>query len=152
MLTRKEKDSIVELFKALSPVSELAKEYGVSRQAIYKILKKNKVDAISLGIILVQCATCGADLSRHRYRVRKQKNHFCDYDCFASFLKAYIGPQAIPRLKVSEHFDLQPEHIIHFKDNNPINTMIYNLAVFKNQQDHIRFHHGMDDVEILWEG
>lgn len=151
MLTQQQKDSILKLFKMLAPVSELAKEFGVSRQAIYKILKKNKVDTKAVGIVTVMCSTCGASLKRYRYRVRKQKNHFCNYDCFASFLKAHIGTQAMARLKISEHFDLKPEHIIHYKDDNPINTSIYNLVVFENQMAHIRYHHGME-VEVLWEG
>lgn len=151
MLTKKEKDSIIELFKSLVSVAELSEQFKVSRQAIYKILKKNNVDIKAVGLLTIKCSTCGADIKRHRCRVKRQKNHFCDNECLSAFLAAHIGPQDMVRFKVSEHFDLKPEHVIHFKDDNPINTTIYNLAVFKNQQDHIRFHHGMD-VEVLWEG
>lgn len=150
MLTQKEKSSIIELFKKLVSVAELSEQFKISRQAIYKILKNNNVDIQSYGLVTIKCFACGADIKRHRCRVRKQKNHFCDHDCLLAFMAAHIGPQEMVRFKVSEYFDLAPENIVHFKDGNTINTTIYNLAVFKNQQDHILWHR-FGEVNSIWE-
>ena len=141
-LTQEERSEIIFAFtKELAQITKLSKQYKVSRQAIYKLLKRNGIDATASGTITIKCDTCGAEISRHRCRVRKQKNHFCDQVCNASFLKAVIGRQKMARLKVSEHFKLGPGNMVHFDDGSDWNTNIYNLAVFKNQQEHILYHH-----------
>lgn len=148
-LTPQERSEIIFAFtKELAQIRRLSKQYGVSRQAIYKLLKKKGIDTKSSGIITVKCNTCGAEISRHRCRVRKQKNHFCDQDCNASFLKANIGRQKMARLKVSEYFKLESGNIVHFDDGIDWNTNIYNLAVFKNQKEHILYHHNKSTKPI----
>lgn len=150
-LTQKERSEIIFAFtKELAQITKLSKQYKVSRQAIYKLLKKNGIDTTSSGTITVKCDTCGAEISRHRCRVRKQQNHFCDQNCQTSFLAARIGRQTMARLKVSEYFKLGPGNIIHFDDGNDWNTNIYNLAVFESQYDHILYHHNKSTMPI-WE-
>ena len=147
-LTPKEQSKIIFAFtEELIPVLALSKQYKISRQAIYALLKKNGIN--TEGIITVKCNTCGAEIQRHRCRVRKQKNHFCNYDCQSDFLKARIGKQKMARYKVSEYFKLTPENIVHFDDGNDWNTSIYNLAVFKNQQEHILYHHNKS-TKTIW--
>lgn len=146
-LTKKEQSEIIYAFKSLVSVIELAKQYEVSRQAIYKLLKKNNIE--SNAVLIVNCSTCGAKIKRHRCRVRRQKNLFCDNKCQSAYSDAKIGKQKMARYKVSEYFKLKPEHIVHFDDGNDWNTTIYNLAVFENQRDHILHHLGRN-IKPLW--
>ncbi len=55
------------------------------------------------------------------------------------------------RRKVSEVFDLQPEHRVHHLDKDQTNNLLSNLVVFANQGDHIRYHRDFK-VTPIWEG
>ena len=149
-ITKKQQAEIIFAFKEeLIPIIRLADRYKVSRQAIYKMLSKNGVEMKAFSIVMVKCDTCGAEIKRNRCRVRKQKHHFCNIACHAAFLEARIGKQKMARFKVSEHFKLKPENVIHFDDGNDWNTSIHNLAVFANQQDHILWHFNKS-AEPIW--
>ena len=150
----------VDIIKAyeneLVPVKKLSEKYNVTRQAIYKVLKQSGIDT-SKRLIQVSCTACGAVLDRHKARIRKQKNHFCDYECYYAFLNAgnpYIQNrhgQRTARRVVSEYFELQEGHVVHHIDNNNYHNLPSNLMVFTTQGDHIRHHRGFD-VEPLWDG
>jgi len=135
----------------LVPMIALAKKYNVSRQAIYKILKRANVDTSKQAAnITVSCTACGAEVVRKRCCIRQRKHIFCCRKCYTAYLNA--GGTYVPnrtgsrraRKMISEIFDLQPEHIVHHIDKNQFNNDLTNLMVFKNQGDHIRFHRGFD--------
>ena len=162
MLTKEQNASIVESFvTGLVPMIELAKEYGVCRQAIWKIINKAGVDISSQSVLTVSCYACGEPITRTRGRVRKNKHHYCDFGCYQAFLDAGNGNaykpnrqgQRMARKVVSEVFDLLPEHIVHHEDRNCLSNGLYNLKVFANQGDHVRHHRlGSEYVTPLWEG
>jgi len=161
-LTPKEKVDIITRYEdELETMSNLAKEYGITRQGVYKILKKAAVDT-SNNKIPVTCTACGGTILRSRSKIRKNYNHFCNYDCYFAYLEAGNGMgeyvsnrhgQRIARTVVSQHFELQQNHIVHHEDRNALNNRIDNLRVFANQGDHVRYHRfGPGYVMPIWDG
>lgn len=157
-ITQKDKVDIIHAYQSLEKVASLALKYDVTRQAIYKILKQHDIDT-SKKQLQVSCSACGEILTRNKARVRKQKNHFCNYKCYYIFLEAGNGNiyiqsrqgQRTARRIVSYFFDLQDGHIVHHEDRNNLNNLPYNLKVFACQGDHIRYHRGFEVVPI-WNG
>ena len=156
-LSNKQKVDIVEAYSIhLTPATELADKYGVTRQGIYKILKASGVDTTKK-LIPVSCTVCGKILYRNKARIRRQLNHFCSPECYGSFLKAGTTPvnsrhgQRIARTIVSQHFQLQDLHVVHHESHNQLDNSLDNLRVFACQGDHIRYHHQLD-VEPIWSG
>ncbi len=157
-LTNKEQGNIIEAYNNLTPMITLAEQYGVTRQAIWKLLNKYGCDT-SKRLILVSCTTCGKEILRTKGRIRKQLHHFCDENCYYVFLEAGNGfpyiqnrhGQRIARSIVSKHFTLGTNHIVHHENRNTLDNRLKNLKVFRNQGDHVRHHRGFD-VEPLWSG
>lgn len=139
----------------------LANKYNMTRQGIHKMLRLNGIDT-SKHHILVTCSACGEEVLKPKSLIRNRVNTFCGMKCYTAYLQAGNGSgpyiknrhgQRLARAKVSKYFDLQPGNIVHHKDRNTLNNMLDNLAVFKNQGDHIRFHRlGEDYVLPLWDG
>lgn len=157
-LTKNDKIYIIIAYQELTPMIQLANKFNVSRQAIYKILKQAGIDTTKHGLP-VSCTTCGRELIRDKFQIRKQKNHFCNEQCYFAFLQAGNGfpyiqnrqGQRIARSLVSKHFDLRDNYIVHHENRNCLDNRLKNLKVFCNQGDHIRHHRGFD-VEPLWDG
>lgn len=159
-VTPKQKVDIIEAYTTnLTPVIQLAKQYGICRQAIYKILKRADVDTTKHKLP-VSCTVCSKEIHRHKARIRHQLNHFCSTGCYHAFITAGHGNgpyipwrhgMRIARQKVSEYFNLQPGHVCHHEDRNCYNNRLDNLRVFANNGDHIRYHRGFD-VGPVWDG
>ncbi len=156
-LTRRNRVDIIEAYENLTPVIELAEKYSLTRQGIYKVLRVNGIDTTKKKLD-VSCTTCGKIIQRPKCRIRKQKNHFCDDECYFAFLEAGNGNpyiqnrhgQRIGRRVVSAYFTLEEGHVVHHEDRNTLNNLPYNLKVFATQGDHIRYHRGFE-VQPLWE-
>jgi predicted DNA-binding protein YlxM (UPF0122 family) len=158
-LTPKDQVDIIRAYtEQLMPMLELANQYNITRQGIWKLLKRSGVDT-SKHKLIVSCSTCQKEIKRNRCLIRKSLNHFCCNKCYYAFLETGNGNpyiqnrqgQRIARKKVAELFDLQPGNIVHHDDRNTLNNMLHNLKVFRNQGDHVRYHRGFT-VEILWDG
>ena len=157
-LTNKEQVNIIRAYNELTPMITLAKQYGVTRQAIWKLLRKHGHDT-SKHRISVSCTACGKEVLRTKGRIRKQLHHFCSEKCYYDYLKAGNGypyiqsrhGQRIGRSIVSKYFNLGTNHIVHHEDRNTLNNQLRNLKVFRNQGDHVRHHRGFD-VEPAWDG
>ena len=154
-----EKEVVKAYTEDLVPMIELAKRYNVTRQGIWKALKRCGVDT-SKGKVKVKCYACGAELWRGRARIRKTKHHFCNNDCYFAFLdagncggeyKVSRNGQRIARRLVSEHFELGELNVVHHKNRDCFNNNLWNLMVFATQGDHVRHHRGIDVVP-LWDG
>lgn len=159
-LTQKDKVDIIRAYtEQLTPMIELSEKYGITRQGIHKMLRSAGVDTANNGGIMVSCDTCQCEFKRHRHRIRKQLHNFCCVECYYAFLEAGNGNpyihsrhgQRMGRMKVSELFELQEGHIVHHEDRNTLNNQVWNLRVFRNQGDHVRYHRGFD-VEPIWNG
>lgn len=158
-LSRRDKVDIIQAYELLETVQSLADKYNVTRQAIYKTLKVAGIDT-SKRLLDVSCTTCGRLIKRNKGRVRRQKNHFCDQECYYAFLDAGngLGPyikdrhgQRIARRIVSQYFELHKDNVVHHEDKNCLNNLPYNLKVFASQGDHIRYHRGFD-IDPIWDG
>lgn len=157
-LTDNEKVDIVRAYEHLERVEDLAKKYGKTRQAIYKILWKAGVDTKKQRLP-VSCTVCGTEVLRTKGRIRKQLHHFCSETCYYAWLKAGNGfpyiqsshGQRIARLIVSKYFALAASHIVHHENRNSTDNRLENIRVFANQGDHVRYHRGFD-VEPIWDG
>lgn len=83
-------NSIVEQYtQKYVSMSEIAVKYGVSRMAIWKILRRCGVDtrkSVS-GNIPTNCLWCGENITVKRYIYRKRKNNYCNEHCFHKWLK-----------------------------------------------------------------
>ena len=135
----------------LWPIQEIANVLHVSKTTVHRFLNAQGIDT-SKRRITVSCTTCGRPIERTRAKVRKQRNHFCGLDCYHFFLDVGRTPsmptragQRIAREVVSKYFDLQPEHVVHHKDRNAFNNNPSNLMVFRNNGDHIKYHHANRD-------
>jgi len=142
-------------------VKVIADQLGQTRQGIYKVLKRAGIDTAKQRYP-VTCSACGKPVNRHRARIRRQKWHFCDDDCYFGWLAA--GGVHGGKLKMDRHHsrmarskvrdlfpDLLPGNIIHHKDRNQYNNDVSNLCVFASQGDHVRHHRGFD-VKPIWDG
>jgi hypothetical protein len=167
-LTGKQKVDIVNRYKDnLERMQDLAKEYGITRQGVFKVIKRFGVETskattdnpISATNMEVSCSTCGIIFLRHRYRIRSRLHNFCSDACYHAFLEAGNGNPYLPngyggrlaREKVSAYFQLQSGHIVHHEDRNQLNNDLSNLRVFACAGDHVRYHRGFD-VEPIWDG
>lgn len=161
-LTDKEKVDIIERYSVgLETMIDLAKEHGITRQGIYKLLKGAGVETSKelAGNIMVSCTVCGKEVSKHRMQVRNFLHQFCSKDCYFAWLKHGNGNPLImhrnsarqARAIVSDLFALRPGNCVHHKDRNQYNNKLSNLMVFANSGDHVRHHRGFT-VPVLWDG
>jgi len=165
-LTPRIEVDIITAYKVdLVTVKELAKRYGVTRQGIYKALKRNNIDTSdnANGKIVVSCTCCGASVRKNRSHIRKRKHIFCNMECYYAYIEGLQQGeynqsrqgQRVARAVISQYFTLKPGNIVHHEDRNNKNNHPSNLKVFANQGDHIRYHRwAKDGIEIkpLWDG
>jgi len=155
------KDDIIKSFiQDLESVINLATRWGITRQAVYKILKSAGVDT-KKGKIRVSCSACGEDIKRPKSKIRDRKHIFCNYECMSAYRTASkevsnkrAAWHRIARRKIIKMFKLSPSHVVHFIDGKVYNCMEHNLMVFKNLGDHVRWHRWGEggDVAPLWRG
>ena len=138
-------------YKRLVPVIELAKRWGVSRQAIYDVLKSEKAEVSKK--TKVACSWCGKEVERGKSRVRGRKRIFCDGECHALWMEAggNSPDHKLSRSIVGMVFDLEDDMVVHYEDGNKLNNMLRNLKVFRNQDDHMKWHFD-GSVKPIWEG
>lgn len=160
-LNDREKVDIINSYTVdLIPMAELAERYGVTRQAIFKMIRKAGIDTSKEAAHMnVSCSCCGEITTRIRCQVRKSKHIFCSEECYFAWLKHGNGnplvmhrqSSRIARKIVQEYFALAPTHTVHHEDRNQYNNNINNLKVFTCQGDHVRYHRGFT-VPILFDG
>lgn len=136
---------------------DIQKITGLSRTAIMNRLHKAiRPDVKLSGRVDTICDYCGAEIKIIRSRWRKSKNHYCNKECYFASLenpnyKPYRNGQRLARAVVAQHFDLQPDHIVHHKDGDNRNNDRSNLLVFASQSDHMAFERGRG-VSPIWDG
>lgn len=160
-LTDKEKVDIIKRYTVgLETMINLAKEYGITRQGLYRILNKAGVNTSKEAAWMdVSCSCCGKEIKRLRCNIRNNKHLFCNDDCYFAWLKHGNGnpfivhrhSSRIARGVISKYYALQPKEIVHHEDRNQYNNNVKNLKVFKNNGDHVRYHRGFI-VPILFDG
>lgn len=103
------------------------------------------------------CHVCGTLVHRTPSRAKTLKRVFCSAKCYYSVRQqrpyvAWRQGQRIARQVVSVHFKLEPGYVVHHHDGNNRNNALSNLAVFRNNADHMAHHHGVTPVKPLWDG
>lgn len=149
---------ICKLFdEDLWPLSEIANKYGVSRQGIWKVLRKHGIDT-SKRKYLVECNWCGKKFLRTKKVIRRKRQHFCCEDHWFSYVtelgKDYLPNrhgQRMGRAVVEQYFELKQRMVVHHDDKNCLNNAPWNLMVFENNSAHVSYHRG-GDVIPLWDG
>jgi len=159
-------------------IISLAAQYGVTRMAIYKVIRAAGVDtSLQAARITVTCAGCGGTMEVLRCRYRVAKNFYHNRICFglgsskarqdfqeqADLQAAERGQTPLStdtyrkRLKrVKEilnryYFPLSYGNEIHFVDGNVSNNHPKNLRVFKDRVQLLRHIRGFD-AECIWDG
>lgn len=137
-------------------MADLGKRYSMSRQGIYKILRKAGCD-VKKHRLHVSCNTCGKPVLRTRKQLRTRKHIFCNIECWRAWFKAisqydnHSYGSRVAREKVRQYFDLQKGNIVHHLNGHGLDNALDNLVVLANQGDHLRMHRGFD-VTPIWEG
>ena len=155
MLTNAERELIIKRFLVdLTPMAVLAADYGISRQAIHKIVKRAGVNVAAAAQVEVTCAVCGGHYSIARNRARVLNNTFCSRACYYIFLKRgnykeHRHSSRLARAIVEQYHTLQAGQVVHHIDGNQSNNRLDNLIVFASQADHVRFHRGFD-IQPVW--
>lgn len=158
-------DLVVLVNKEKRPMVEVMAITGMSRQGIWKRLKE-------AGVFIprsapggapgkrtkVACGFCGVIVERYQQKLVKlrQMQAFCTQECYFSALEQHGFEEwrhgsRLARTIVSQHFPLQPEHIVHHKDSDQRHNDLSNLMVFASQSDHMAHHRGRK-VLALFDG
>ena len=132
---------------------------GVTRQAIWKALKKEGVDTSKDKGCNIECTCdyCGKPIKKTRAYWRRHSQHFC---CDEHYYASRCNPnysqwrqgQRLARAIVSQYFRLEKENVVHHKNGDNRNNDKSNLAIFLNQSEHMRYHHGKSKVNPIWDG
>ena len=145
----------IELFTVkLYSLEMIAKTYNVSRMAVKKYLNKHGVMTAKKKF-KVDCFICGKPVIKPRNIVRSNDRCYCSRDCYykarenIDFISDRNGLR-IARNAVSKYFKIPHGAVIHHIDSNESNNDIKNLWVFKNNADHLRFHHNPSNAKPIW--
>lgn len=155
MLNETERKELVRKFvEELVPMVVLATEYGISRQAVHKIIRKSGVNVVAAAKVTVTCAVCNKTFVAARNRVRATNTLTCSRDCYYTFLKRNNYKEnsrgsRLARKLVGLYHTLRPGEIVHHIDGDQSNNKLENLMVFASAADHVRFHRGFD-VKPVW--
>jgi hypothetical protein len=137
-------------------VRQIGAMMGVSGAGVCRALKKAGVGSADGEHVNGKCEVCGGPFTMTRSRWRKYNRHFCSSACY---LKSLENPdynpnrqgQRIARRTAERHIALQPGHVVHHCDSDNENNNLENLAVFRNQAEHMRFERG-GDAKPVWSG
>lgn len=138
-------------------LAEIGTHFGVSRVAVWKRLRKAGIGREEGTWVAIKCSFCGNPFRQRRSRWRKSLEHYCTSECYFAGLEnnstyiAWRHGSRLARALASQHFELEPEHIVHHQDGNQRNNDLSNLRVFACQADHIKWHRGQTSKPI-WDG
>lgn len=159
-MTPEQRKEAVTRYQSLEPMESIAQSFGVSRQAIFKTLKKEGINTGKSQRIERRCSTCGLIIFRRRARARNTRQSFCSTECYIIWLET-LGETYKPsnyhsrmaRNIVQKYFNYIPEegHIIHHINKDCSDNRKINLMVFDSQGNHVRYHRGFQ-ITPLWDG
>ena len=161
-LTEDEEKTIIERYSIkLERLEDLASEYHVTRQALWKMLKHNRIDT-SKGVRVKRiCRACGKTVLRRRCKARTTEHSYCDADCYSIYLETlgedYKPSNYYARKSREEVRRLWPDydpavgHTVHHVDKDVTHWHGKNLEVYACQGDHLRKHRGQD-IQPIWKG
>ena len=156
-LTDSDARKIIRLYtkKAMSPAM-IAERFGVSRQGVWKLLRRNGVNTSDTRVV-AQCSHCGKEVLFPRARFRRTINPYCSRGCYAAAIRAgknYVAWRQgcrIARARVGRVFPLPDGAVVHHKNGDNTDNRIENLAVFASSGAHMSHHRG-GRARPLWDG
>ena len=153
----KTQDIVVMYTQQHLTMRQIAKLCGLSAAAVLKRLRSVGITSSQGEWVNTQCGFCGKDLKVRRAKARKNIENYCSTSCYAGSranpnFHYWRHGTRLARLIVGMYFKLTPEMIVHHKDGDDRNNNLTNLAVFANQSDHMKHHHGKRAVTFIWDG
>lgn len=132
---------------------------GVTRQAIWRRLKKAGIKAEDGEWLEFKCEVCKKTVKIRRCENRMRKGaRFCSKECYFQSIKnpgykEWRQGQRIARYIVSKYFNLSNyrKAVIHHKDGGCRNNALSNLVVFASQSEHMAHHRGKT-VKPIFDG
>ncbi len=142
----------------LIPMIDIAAEFNVTSQTIYRLLRKLGINTSKSRRIEVECNWCEKDFLKRPSEVRRHNHHYCTFGCYLDYIKEIGQPyvqnrhgQRRARATVSRYFDLKDDMIVHHENKDTLDPRPTNLRVFKNHSEHMRYHRGGEATPI-WDG
>jgi len=137
-------------------MQQIGDHFGMSRAAVSKRLKKWGIRISEGEWVNLECEFCGKAFQITRARWRNSIKHFCSQPCYMAALEnpgyhPWRAGQRLARAIVSQYFTLQEENVTHHKDGDNRNNDRSNLAVYKSQSDHMKYHRGGKALPV-WDG
>jgi len=136
---------------------QIGDRYGMTRANVMKILRGAGVVAKDGEWVECVCDYCGNGVRKRRSEWRKAVRQYCGEECYHKSREnpAYYSwrqGQNIGRQVVGHYYRLEPHNVVHHRDGDNRNNEVGNLVVFENQSEHMKYHHGVSEVEVLWDG
>lgn len=159
MIAQESLEEAIAAYNNCVPMAEIATWYEVSRQALWKRFQAAGIETrrgyATKRVVVCDCCGGSYEVTRSRFR-RLGKNRFCDDLCrriYSQGSDSVVNQyhRRVARMKVSEIFDLKPEHVVYYKDGDRFNTDLDNFVVFLDSSDYIRYRRG-EDVVPVWGG
>ncbi len=142
----------------LTSMEDIAQVLNITRQGVYKALKRMGIDTSKAQRVQRYCHTCGKPVLRYRHRARSTNKSYCNMDCYTAHLETLgekYRPSAyhcrVARKIVSAHYTMQEGNVVHHVNKDDTDNQLKNLEVYNNQSDHLKKHRGMD-VSPVWSG
>lgn len=129
---------------------EIGDAFKVTRQCIYKAVKRFGIDTANGERFMVKCDYCDKEYSLTRGRYNAQRAHYCSEECYYGHKASILPKRAYNRQAkriaraVMEHHLRRPlvkDETIHHIDGDEFNNSVENLMLFCNQSEHLRYHH-----------
>jgi hypothetical protein len=148
-------EAIIAMYKADTPIKEIHETAGISRAALYNILKAYDTDKGRREILTLTCSYCEQEFTRNRSHTRgnAEGEHFCSVKCFHANrtlnpgkqvkggLKRFYGRYARTVWQEYHKTMLTEGQVIHHIDGDVSNNSIKNLQMFENHSEHMKVHH-----------
>ncbi len=113
---------------------QIAAMVGISHAAVHHRLKAAGITREQGTWIASTCSYCGVAFKRRRSQARHTKGSFCCAEHYYASRESDYVPwrhgQRLARAIVSQHFDLQPLHVVHHVDKDNRNNDLSNLEVY----------------------
>jgi HNH endonuclease len=137
-------------------IGDIASRYGMTRQAVFKILRKLGIDTSCRQGLVRPCGACGEPVWCRRAKTRQQ-NVFCDSTCYhlwhklnyTGIVSRYNGRRA--REIVSCLTTIPTGAVVHHANGDPRDNRTCNLMLLASSRDHVRIHKGFK-VKPVWIG
>lgn len=138
----------------------IARHFHVTGAAITQLLSRASVRSRinrPTHLQILECSHCKKEFTRTSNRSYAARYVYCTPDCyFAHRVNPDYLPwrhgQRIARCALRDAgIDLPYHCVVHHHDGNNRNNVLFNLAVFESQSDHMKYHHTGRPLPV-WDG